>query len=94
MIKNIQPFTEEFVGENGVRYKYIYYIGYLINFNKLTTIDTKNINQYTEIKDIQWLTRGDALNIIRDYHHTRKIIINRIFDFIECMQDNDQYKLV
>ena len=32
LIKNINPFTEEFVGENRVRYKYIYYIGYLIKF--------------------------------------------------------------
>lgn len=94
LIKNIQPFTEEFVGENGVRYKYIYYIGYLINFDKLTAIDPQNINQYTEIKDIQWLTKGGALNIIRDYHHTRKIVINQIFDLIQCIQDKDEYKLV
>ena len=42
LIQNIIPFIEEFNGENKVRYKYIYYLGYLINYEKECKIDPEN----------------------------------------------------
>ena len=82
MIENIKTFSEEFIGENKVRYKYIYYIGILKNHDKIVYIDKNNKDQFTEIKNIKWLTKKDSLSIIRDYHHTRKDVINKIFYLI------------
>ena len=92
LIKNINPFNEEFVGENYVRYKYIYYIGYLTNLEKEIFIDESNKDQVTELKDIKWLTKTEALNIVRDYHHTRVKIINDIFQLIDSL--SEKYILV
>ena len=83
LIKNIQTFSEEFTGENKVRYKYIYYIGILKNLKKKIYIDKNNKDQYSEIKNIKWLTKEESLNIIRDYHHTRKDVIYKIFNLIK-----------
>ena len=89
---NLEPFTEEFVGENRVRYKYLYYIGYLTNLEKEVFIDITNKDQVTELKDIKWVTKSESLEMIRDYHHTRFKIINDIFDFIDSL--SEKYILV
>lgn len=92
LIMNLEPFTEEFVGENRVRYKYLYYIGYLTNLEKEVFIDITNKDQVTELKDIKWVTKSESLEMIRDYHHTRFKIINDIFDFIDSL--SEKYILV
>lgn len=92
LIMNISPFTEEFVGENRVRYKYLYYIGYLLNHDKVVYIDKDNKDQVTELKDIKWVTKSEALSMIRDYHHTRFKIINDIFHLIDSL--SEKYILV
>ncbi len=83
LFANISPFMEEFIGENQVRYKYIYYIGYLVNHNKLARIHQDNNHQISEISDIEWITQSTAFQKIRDYHHSRRCIIKKIFSFIE-----------
>tara|TARA_Y100001970_G_scaffold289527_1_gene420217 strand:- start:1827 stop:2666 length:840 start_codon:yes stop_codon:yes gene_type:complete len=93
LIENIQTLSEEFMGENKVRYKYIYYIGILKNIEKKIFIDKNNKDQYSEIKNIQWLTKDKSLNIIRDYHHTRRDVINKIFNLIKII-DNFDYSLI
>tara|TARA_B100000963_G_C22469484_1_gene599442 strand:- start:46 stop:876 length:831 start_codon:yes stop_codon:yes gene_type:complete len=93
LIKNINPFTEEFLGENKIRYKYIYYIGFLKNYDKDIYIDKNNKDQITEIKNIKWLDKNESLNIIRDYHHTRKDVIYKIFNLIDSINNND-YSLI
>lgn len=92
LIKNVEPFSETFVGENHVRYKYLYYIGYLTNLEKEVFIDESNKDQVTELKGIKWLTKSESLEVIRDYHHTRFKIINDIFDFIDSL--SEKYILV
>ena len=92
LINNLLPFSEEFMGENRVRYKYIYYIGYLTNIEKDVYIDPKNKDQFNELKNIKWLTKAESLNIIRDYHHTRRDVIHKIFDLIDNL--DKEYVLV
>ena len=92
LINNLLPFSEEFMGENKVRYKYIYYIGYLTNIEKDVYIDPKNKDQFNELKNIKWLTKAESLNIIRDYHHTRRDVIHKIFDLIDNL--DKEYVLV
>ena len=92
LIMNLEPFTEEFVGENRVRYKYLYYVGYLTNLEKEVFIDITNKDQVTELKDIKWVTKSESLEMIRDYHHTRFKVINDIFNFIDSL--SEKYILV
>lgn len=82
-ITNLAPLDEAYVGENSVRYKHIYYVGYLKNLIKTLQIDTGNVCQVTEIRDIRWLSKDEALSIIRDYHHTRTFVILQIFEFVD-----------
>ena len=93
IIKNITPFNEEFVGENNIRYRYIYFIGKLKNYNKLLEIDTDNNNQISEIKDIRWLTKEEALDKCRDYHNSRKNLIEKVFNLIDLLS-SDKYSLI
>jgi 8-oxo-dGTP pyrophosphatase MutT (NUDIX family) len=93
IINNISPFTEEFIGENNVRYKYIYFIGKLSNLDKILNLDPNNNEQITEIKDIQWLTKREALDKCRDYHNSRINLIEKIFDFIQITKKKE-YSLI
>jgi len=93
IITNVCPFLEEFIGENRVKYKYIYYIGQLKNFDKIPIIDTERKEQITEIKNVRWFTKEQSLRIIRDYHHSRKKIIEKISDFITIIKD-EKYSLI
>ena len=93
IINNIYPFTESFVGENNIRYKYIYYIGILKNFEKIPVIDSNNKQQIGEIKNIQWLTIDECFKIIRDYHKSRRNLIQQIQKFINIIKD-DKYSLI
>lgn len=87
LIINIKPYSENYVGENKVRYKHIYYIGQLLNNEKETSVDKNNLDQFLEVSDIKWLSNEECLNYIRQYHKTRKIIINNIFTMIDNLDD-------
>lgn len=91
LIINIIPFTENYLGENKIRYRHIYYIGNLLNHEKKLEIDKKNLEQYLEVSDIKWFTKEECLTIIRDYHITREKIIQKIFNFID---NSDDYILI
>ena len=61
MISNIIPLTEEFRGENKVKYKYLYYVGIVSNMEKKCEINDENENQKQEISDIKWFTKEESL---------------------------------
>ena len=82
------PLDEEYMGENRVRYKHVYYVGYLTNLDKEASVDSSNPDQVSEIKDIKWFTQDEALAILRDYHHTRRHVINQVFHFISELNHN------
>ena len=87
LVLNLKPLTEEYVGENKVRYKHVYYVGYLKNIQKPLVLGK---DQLSEIKDIRWMTKEESLACIRDYHHTRFHVIHSIFDFIKGL-DSDYF---
>lgn len=93
IVNNVIPFNEEFLGENNVRYKYIYFIGKLKNNDKILKIDPNNNDQVSEIKDIRWLNKNEAFDKCRDYHKSRKELIEKIFNFIDLMK-GDKYSLI
>jgi len=83
LLTNLSPLSEQYLGENKVRYKHIYYVGYLTNLEKEVSVDPNNSEQVSEIKQIQWVTKEEALKNIRDYHSTRRKVIHTIFKFID-----------
>ena len=92
LLLNVRPFDEEYMGENHVRYKHIYYMGYLKNNDKVPFIDDTNETQVSEIQDIRWFSKSEALNVIRDYHHTRFKVINQVFDVLHGL--DSEYSIV
>lgn len=83
IIQNIIPLTEEFNAENKVRYKYLYYVGMITNFEKECIIDTENKSQIQEISNLSWFTKDEAFQKIRDYHLSRKQLIESIYSLLE-----------
>ena len=92
LLLNVRPFEEEYMGENNVRYKHVYYVGYLTNTEKVPFIDETNTPQVSEIKDIRWFSQREALAVLRDYHHTRVQVINQVFDFLRGL--DSEYSIV
>ena len=88
IFKNLQTIKEEYTSVNNVNYRHIYNIGYLCNLNKEIKVDENNTLQTSEIKDVKWLTKSEALDIIRDYHNYRRKLICDIFDLI-CKLNNN-----
>lgn len=81
LYKNIIPIVEEYTGINRVRYKHVYYIGYIKDICDLK-IDEKNKDQYTEIKTIKWCNEEECLQNIREYDlHKRNVIVN-FFEYL------------
>tara|TARA_B110000977_G_scaffold201369_1_gene295618 strand:- start:1107 stop:1910 length:804 start_codon:yes stop_codon:yes gene_type:complete len=88
ILKNISAIREEYTSNNNVNYRHIYNMGYLVNMDKEAYVDKTNELQSTEIGDIKWLSKAEALDKIRDYHTYRKCIINDIFEVINKLNEN------
>jgi 8-oxo-dGTP pyrophosphatase MutT (NUDIX family) len=88
---NVKPLIENYIGENNIKYLHIYYIACINDNEKDLILDKTNKFQSLEISDIQWFNKDEALNKIRDYHKTRKNVINIIFKFIDSLND---YKII
>ena len=87
LIENISPIIENFIGENSINYRNIYYIGLCKNIKK-KKINKDNLNQINEVKDVKLVTNNEAINLIRDYNTTKYKIINNIFKFIEKYKED------
>ncbi len=76
----IEPerFIEEFMGSNGISYKYIYFV-YFIHSDEQPYIDNDNLDQISEVGDIGWFSLSEATKKItcrRRQGILRKIKIN------------------
>tara|TARA_B100000427_G_scaffold328631_1_gene342242 strand:+ start:2944 stop:3771 length:828 start_codon:yes stop_codon:yes gene_type:complete len=81
LINNIIPLVEEYKGINNVRYKHIYYLGEIDTLVNLE-VNMGNRDQYTEIKNIQWLTEEECYQKIRNYDLNKKKVIEKVFQFL------------
>lgn len=63
---DIEPIMEEYVGSNGVRYRYKYWVAEAAPTLDVQ-IDTKNAEQMREISDVRWCTVEEAVSLIRPY---------------------------
>ncbi len=77
ILNKLKPLTEIFYGTNKIKYKHIYYIGYLSN--------NQNImfnNHSSEIGEIGWFTYSKAIDMIRPYHIERKNILTLMYIYL------------
>jgi len=85
IIINLAPITELYMGENKIKYRHIYYLSVLKNYQKGIEIKTKE--QRMEVYEMKWLTYEESLTKMRDYHKTRIKLINDIFPLINNLED-------
>lgn len=71
VLGDMSKITEEFIGTNTFRYRYIYFVARCVS--KYTPIiDSNNNFQITEIGDIKWVTYDDCINIFKRYQNTER----------------------
>ena len=92
IINNIIPLIEEYKGINNVRYKHIYYVGVTEKEIDLK-IDMKNKNQYTEVKNIAWLSEKECYDKIRNYDKNKKKIIQDFFELYKNIYTHKKIKI-
>lgn len=83
LLDELGNIEEEFTGSNGVRYKHIYFIAKVKNDAKLAKMNSNNLSQLNEIKNIGWFTESEALFLIREYNIEKKSVIKKSFQAIE-----------
>lgn len=82
LIKNISPIIENFIGENDIVYRNIYYIGICKNTENIK-MNINNKNQKNEIQDVKIVTKEMAKSLLRKYNISKYETLNYIFDFVE-----------
>lgn len=80
-IDNIVPIIENYIGSNKINYCHTYYIAKLKYDKKELYINKENMNQYCEIKNIQWFNEDECNNKIRDYDDHKLEIIKKFFEW-------------
>jgi len=88
ILKNVIPIREDFTGNNGVRYRHIYYLAKIKNDHTELKLDPTNLEQIVEIGDIKCLNKVECLNRIRDDDLLKKKIVNNICNFLVKMNNN------
>ena len=80
VLDNVEPFSEEYTGSNGVRYKHIYYVA-LYQGTKDLSINTDKFEQYSEIGDIGWFSLEECRGKLRPEQLTKYDILRKITAF-------------
>lgn len=82
-----KPFEEVFTGSNRVRYKHIYYLALLINYNNIVK---NSKSKMVEIKDVKWFRFKDAVVKIGQYNIERLELFKRVNGIILNNYINDK----
>ena len=81
LIDNISPYYEDIVSENNTIYRNILYLG-CCKEEKNIKLNANNIDQIYEVSNLGFFTQSEALNNIRDYNSTKRVIIDNIFTLL------------
>jgi 8-oxo-dGTP pyrophosphatase MutT (NUDIX family) len=73
ILNDIPKITENFIGTNSYRYRYVYYVGRCIS-RYTPIIDPNNNMQVTEIGDIRWYSFEKCIEIFKNYQNTDRRI--------------------
>jgi len=82
-----KTFIETFHGTNHIKYRHIYYLGELIKDIDVK-INKNNINQISEISNINWYNFTDGYQIIRPYNLEKKKVLKYINNHINKYLEN------
>lgn len=89
-IIDLKPITEKFIGTNGVRYQHTYYLSQ-VNYDIEPQLDESNMNQMSEIGDMDWFGYDESLSLIRNYNIDKKIKLDNIYYLIKLLLLNSNY---
>lgn len=68
------PIKEKFIGIDGARYIYTYYVAEMKpDADDRLFIDVNNVQQMSEISEINWYTKEQIHSLVRPYNYTRKL---------------------
>lgn len=79
IVDQINPLIEDFTGTNGIKYRHIYYVAELLSDKSPTNNITES--QRNEVGDIQFINFQTAIEIIREYHAPKKIMLSKLFTY-------------
>jgi len=80
--EDLPQFTEEFIGTNGIAYRYVYYVCKNVN-NKKPYIDKTNRSQISEIGNIGWYTYEEAIKLIGKRSRRRIGVLRKIYELLQ-----------
>jgi len=83
IFNNINCIVEDFKGTDNVSYKHNYYLCYDFNRDDDDLSTTSN-----EISTVRWVTREEAIELIRPYHKEKMKIVNQVYFFYLNMYIN------
>lgn len=92
-IYGYKPIVEEFTGTNGVKYRHVYYLVKMNDDIHKPHLDTSNILQMGEVKNIGWFTYDECMYLIRPYDNAKKEILTRVHNDILGMNGNYKYNI-
>lgn len=87
ILRNIIPIEEELIGTNGISYKHIYYLAE-IKPEKYNTFYQDNVIVNSEIGAIDFFTLDEAIQLIRDYHIEKKLILHNVMNYYNDLCKN------
>ena len=73
IITNLFPLEEIFIGSNFKCYKHKYYLAYLKDEN----VNLNNF-QKSEVSKLEWKTKDECLNSIREYQYEKKELLEKV----------------
>jgi 8-oxo-dGTP pyrophosphatase MutT (NUDIX family) len=91
--KELCPLCEEYIGDNNVCYKHIYY--FAKSCSTIGYMDPTNLTQACEVGKVIWVTSEEATKLFRPYHNARKNVFNTISDHLtfQKVRQNGSRKL-
>lgn len=79
----IPPICEQYMGDNGVTYEYLYYIAKLETSDDGTGyVNPWNLTQSGEVGKVSWCTYDQAKKLIRPYNVSRLDVLDTINTFL------------
>ena len=88
IINGINSIHDDFTGTNNMKYKHIFYIGFLKNKDIL--YNDMDIGSKNEIKESRWCSWDEALRLFRPYYNNKINMLNKLFlFFINLSEENN-----
>lgn len=81
VLEKLHSLNEVFIGTNQIQYKHIYYTG-IVTSDDEPYINENNSLQCNEIGDIGWFIYDDAIQLLREHHTARKILLTQVYMFM------------